>query len=113
MGLGKTIQAMAFLNHLYYQEQMTGPFLILAPLSTLSHWKRTFDEWSFLNTVCYYDEESKLGREQIREQEWYRSDVTQTGQFTQHFKIAKFSILISSYEVFIQDFETVFQTLPL
>lgn len=82
MGLGKTIQAMAFLNHLYYQEGSSGPFLVLAPLSTLSHWKRTFDEWSYLNTICYYDEESKIGREFIRVHEWYRSDVTQIGNFT-------------------------------
>lgn len=77
MGLGKTIQAMAFLNHLYYQEGMTGPFLILAPLSTLAHWKKSFDDWSYLNSVCYYDEEGRAGREFCRSQEWFRKDITQ------------------------------------
>jgi chromodomain-helicase-DNA-binding protein 7 len=66
MGLGKTIQAMAFLNHLFYQENMSGPFLILAPLSTLAHWKKSFDDWSYMNSVCYYDEDGKAGREYCR-----------------------------------------------
>lgn len=59
MGLGKTIQAMAFLNHLMKQEKMNGPFLVIAPLTTLAHWKRVFDEWSDLNSVLYYDGSGK------------------------------------------------------
>lgn len=35
MGLGKTIQSIAFLYHLYNAENVKGPFLIIAPLSTL------------------------------------------------------------------------------
>jgi chromodomain-helicase-DNA-binding protein 7 len=35
MGLGKTIQTIAFLNHLYQIEACRGPFLVVAPLSTL------------------------------------------------------------------------------
>ena len=55
MGLGKTIQAVAFLNHLYTFENLRGPFLIIAPLSTIEHWKRTFEDWTNLNSVLYYD----------------------------------------------------------
>ena len=34
MGLGKTIQSIAFLNYLFSVQNMKGPFLVLAPLST-------------------------------------------------------------------------------
>lgn len=39
MGLGKTIQTIAFLNHLTVYEQVLGPFLIVAPVSTLKQWR--------------------------------------------------------------------------
>lgn len=37
MGLGKTIQTIAFLSHLK-GNGLHGPYLIIAPLSTLSNW---------------------------------------------------------------------------
>jgi chromodomain-helicase-DNA-binding protein 7 len=58
MGLGKTIQSVAFLNHLHNYEHFRGPFLIIAPLSTLDHWKRSGEEWTNLNTILYYDSNS-------------------------------------------------------
>jgi chromodomain-helicase-DNA-binding protein 7 len=46
MGLGKTIQTVAILEHLRSRENVRGPFLIIAPLSTLEHWKREFEDWT-------------------------------------------------------------------
>jgi len=40
MGLGKTIQTVGFLNYLFTQENIKGPFCIIAPLTTLAHWKK-------------------------------------------------------------------------
>ncbi len=40
MGLGKTIQTIAFLYHLHKYENIIGPFLVLAPLTTLHQWRR-------------------------------------------------------------------------
>jgi ATP-dependent DNA helicase len=37
MGLGKTIQTIGFLTHLK-GKGMHGPYMIIAPLSTLSNW---------------------------------------------------------------------------
>lgn len=37
MGLGKTIQTIAFLAHLK-GNGLNGPYLVIAPLSTLSNW---------------------------------------------------------------------------
>ena len=42
-GLGKTVQVVTFLDHLYEVEQIRGPFLIAVPLSTIEHWKREFE----------------------------------------------------------------------
>ena len=38
MGLGKTIQTIAFMAHLKFQRGISGPFLIVAPLTVLSSW---------------------------------------------------------------------------
>jgi len=51
---------------LYNFENYKGPFLVIAPLSTLAFWKRTVEEWTNLNAVLYYDSNSKKGREACR-----------------------------------------------
>lgn len=55
MGLGKTIQSIAFLQYLSTHEQMNGPFLVLAPLTTLHQWRKQFEEWTNMNCLLYYD----------------------------------------------------------
>ena len=54
MGLGKTIQTISFLAFL--REQKTyGPFLVAAPLSTLSNWVEEFAKWTpGIPTVLYH-----------------------------------------------------------
>ncbi|KAG5442347.1 putative DNA helicase ino80 [Clonorchis sinensis] len=42
MGLGKTIQAIAFLGHLAEKYNIWGPFLVVAPASTLHNWTQEF-----------------------------------------------------------------------
>ncbi len=41
MGLGKTIQCIALVSHLIEQE-VPGPFLVVAPLSTVPNWVSEF-----------------------------------------------------------------------
>ena len=46
MGLGKTAQSIATLE---FQRQLVhaeGPFLIVAPLTTLPHWQREVETWT-------------------------------------------------------------------
>ena len=46
MGLGKTAQSIAVME---YQRQVMGtrgPFLVVAPLTTLGHWKREIETWT-------------------------------------------------------------------
>ncbi|KAA3672360.1 DNA helicase INO80, partial [Paragonimus westermani] len=42
MGLGKTIQTIAFLGHLAEKYGIWGPFLVVAPASTLHNWSQEF-----------------------------------------------------------------------
>ena len=112
MGLGKTIQSIAFLNHLNNFEGCRGPFLIIAPLSTLEHWKRTAEDWTNLNAVLYYDTGSIEGRAACRGYEWFYIDVSTKGALLQTAELYKFQILITSYEVFLQDLNNVFLSIP-
>lgn len=40
MGLGKTVQSLAFLAHLAEVHHIWGPFLVIAPASTLHNWQQ-------------------------------------------------------------------------
>ena len=54
MGLGKTIQTASYVNVVARQLSTRGPFLIVAPLSTIPHWYREFTCWTNLNTIVYH-----------------------------------------------------------
>ncbi|DAZ97744.1 TPA: hypothetical protein N0F65_009024 [Lagenidium giganteum] len=61
MGLGKTVQTVSFLNHLAVVENLPGPYLIVAPLSTLAHWQREFNSWTNLNAIVYHGTQNARG----------------------------------------------------
>jgi SNF2 family DNA or RNA helicase len=44
MGLGKTITTIGFLGYLW-EKNVRGPFLVVAPLSTLSNWYKEFQKY--------------------------------------------------------------------
>jgi ATP-dependent helicase STH1/SNF2 len=46
MGLGKTIQIIALIAHLMEVKKCHGPFLIVAPLSTIDNWVKEFESWT-------------------------------------------------------------------
>ncbi|XP_022671471.1 chromodomain-helicase-DNA-binding protein 1-like isoform X2 [Varroa destructor] len=92
MGLGKTIQTISFLNYLFNEYQLYGPFLMIVPLSTLVAWQREFVNWApEMNVVTYLGDVSS--RELIREFEWF---VTGT-------KRIKFNVLLSTPEIMLKD----------
>ena len=54
MGLGKTIQTIAFICYLI-EKGVSGPFLIVAPVSTLYNWKREFARFApSIYTLLYH-----------------------------------------------------------
>ncbi|MGH0117567.1 UNVERIFIED_CONTAM: hypothetical protein FKN15_005069 [Acipenser sinensis] len=51
---GKTIQTIYFLNYLFHDHQLYGPFLLVVPLSTLTSWQREIHLWApQMNVVVY------------------------------------------------------------
>ncbi|KAL4510059.1 hypothetical protein ABPG72_010252 [Tetrahymena utriculariae] len=112
MGLGKTIQSTAFINHLYTFENVRGPFLVIAPLSTLEHWKRSVEDWTNLNAVLYYDHSGQEGRNCCRFYEWLYTDISTKGTVLQSNEIYKFQVLITSNEVFLSDTNNFLINIP-
>jgi superfamily II DNA or RNA helicase len=54
MGLGKTAQSVSILEHLRTVGPLPGgPFLVVAPLTTLTHWQREVHKWTHMNAVVY------------------------------------------------------------
>jgi chromodomain-helicase-DNA-binding protein 7 len=112
MGLGKTVQGISFINTLVTMYRLRGPYLIVAPLSTLAHWKKTAEDWTFLNTILYHDPNGAVGRDLCREYETYYTDIMKRGGTSNKSKLMKFHVVITSYEVFMQDFHKFIREIP-
>ncbi|KAJ7356040.1 choline dehydrogenase 7 [Desmophyllum pertusum] len=96
MGLGKTIQSISFLIEMQ-RYGVRGPFLVIAPLSTISNWQREFETWSDINAVVYHG--SASSRHLIQEYEFYFRD--EHGQPIPG--LFKFEAMITTYEIIIAD----------
>ena len=99
MGLGKTVQSVAFLELLYLRFHMRGPFLIVAPLSTIPHWQREFENWTDLNVILYHG--SAASRDVMYDYEFFYK--TANDQIIPG--ITKFDVLITTYEVALAGLE--------
>lgn len=90
MGLGKTIQAISMIAFLK-QEGIPGPFIIVAPLSTVENWVNEFAFWTpTIKTIKYYG--SKTERTQIRKR------MQPSKQKNQDFPV-----VITSYQMAMND----------
>lgn len=95
MGLGKTIQSIAFIASLKENEKVRGPFLIIGPLSTIPNWDREFRTWApHLNVVTYFG--SQDARQLIKQYEFYDETSKDKGD-------VMFDVLLTSYELIIKD----------
>lgn len=72
MGLGKTIQSITFLEEIH-RVGIKGPFLIIAPLSTIANWEREFRTWTHLNVIVYHG--SMVSRQMLQQYEMYFRDA--------------------------------------
>ncbi|KAK8995618.1 hypothetical protein V6N11_075884 [Hibiscus sabdariffa] len=89
MGLGKTIQTIAFLAHLK-GNGMDGPYLIIAPLSTLSNWINEITRFTpSIDAIIYHG--SKQERDEIRRKHMPKGIGP------------KFPIVVTSYEMAMSD----------
>ncbi|KAK7827751.1 hypothetical protein U0070_019575, partial [Myodes glareolus] len=72
MGLGKTIQSITFLSEIFVRG-IHGPFLIIAPLSTITNWEREFRTWTEMNAIVYHG--SQISRQMIQQYEMVYRDA--------------------------------------
>lgn len=72
MGLGKTIQSITFLSEIFLRG-VHGPFLIIAPLSTITNWEREFRTWTEMNAIVYHG--SQISRQMIQQYEMVYRDA--------------------------------------
>lgn len=96
MGLGKTIQSLTFVNSVW-EYGIRGPFLVIAPLSTIPNWQREFESWTDLNVIVYHG--SSTSRQMINDYELYYK--TENGKPIKD--IIKFNVLITTFEMIVTD----------
>uniref|UniRef100_A0A4W5L9E6 Chromodomain helicase DNA binding protein 7 n=1 Tax=Hucho hucho TaxID=62062 RepID=A0A4W5L9E6_9TELE len=96
MGLGKTIQSITFLYEIYLKG-IHGPFLVIAPLSTIPNWEREFRMWTELNVIVYHG--SQASRKTIQAYEMNYRDVQ--GRVIKG--AYKFHAVITTFEMILTD----------
>ncbi|KAK4313950.1 hypothetical protein Pmani_014747 [Petrolisthes manimaculis] len=95
MGLGKTVQSIAFLAHICQQYDTWGPFLIITPASTLHNWTGEIARFvPDFKVVPYWGNPEE--RKNLRK----FFDGRNLGS-----REASFHIVVTSYQIVIQDFK--------
>ena len=90
MGLGKTAQCISVMEHVRTRQlRAPRPFLVVAPLTTLGHWKREMEKWTEMNVVVL--DGNAEDRRVCEETEFYFESRGSKGP-------AKFDVLLVSFE---------------
>ena len=88
MGLGKTIQTIALLCYIIEVKHNEGPFLIIAPLATLSNWVLEFNRWApDIKIVAY------------KGQPQYRKQLAYQIKQEKH----RYNVILTTYEYIMKD----------
>ncbi len=96
MGLGKTLQTISFLAHLR-EKGVWGPFLVVAPLSTINNWVLEFERFTpDIPAVMYHGDPEE--RRNIRDR---RLRMPRDKEDKQRQKT--FPVVVTSYELIIRD----------
>ncbi|KAJ7170009.1 SNF2 family DNA-dependent ATPase [Mycena filopes] len=94
MGLGKTVQSISLLAYLAETHDIWGPFLVVAPASTLHNWQQEITRFvPGLKALPYWG--NVKDRATLRKF-WSKKEIT-------YNKDAPFHILITSYQLVTQD----------
>lgn len=96
MGLGKTVQSIAFLSYLAETHNIWGPFLVVAPASTLHNWQQEVSRFVPQFKVLPY-----WGNQGDRKS--LRKYWTQNQVHINDYENAPFHVLITSYQLIVQD----------
>ena len=104
MGLGKTAQCVATLSHIH-ELGPAGPFLIVAPLSTINHWARELRAWSSLRVVVLHG--SAADRALLLKRLWHAAPGPRGGERPGYF----FHVVVTTYETLLLE-ERVLRAVP-
>jgi chromatin-remodeling ATPase INO80 len=94
MGLGKTVQSISVMGYLAEQHNVWGPFLVIAPSSTLHNWQQEITRFVPTLKVLPYWGNAK-DRKTLRKF-WDRKHIT-------YSKESEFHVLVTSYQLVVQD----------
>ena len=100
MGLGKTAQSISVLA---YQRQFGGehgPFLVIAPLTTLGHWQREIETWTDMDCVVYAG--SAADRAACQKYDLFVPGSSGGGRGGRG-RLIKPNVVLSSYETVLRD----------
>ncbi|XP_047133142.1 chromatin-remodeling ATPase INO80 isoform X1 [Hydra vulgaris] len=96
MGLGKTVQSISFLAYLAEVHNIWGPFLVVAPASTLHNWQQEFEKFlPRFKVLPYWGDPGD--RKSLRKF-WNHSSYMINSK-----ENAPFHVLITSYQLIVQD----------
>ncbi|KAB8349629.1 hypothetical protein FH972_023648 [Carpinus fangiana] len=94
MGLGKTVQSISVMAYLAEAHNIWGPFLVIAPASTLHNWQQEIAKFvPNLKTLPYWG--NAKDRKVLRKF-WDRKHIT-------YSKDSSFHVLVTSYQLVVQD----------
>jgi DNA helicase INO80 len=94
MGLGKTVQSISVMAYLAEKHGIWGPFLVVAPASTLHNWQQEITKFvPKLKVLPYWG--TAADRKVLRKF-WDRKHITYTED-------APFHVLITSYQLVVSD----------
>ncbi|KAL9052992.1 MAG: hypothetical protein Q9162_005048 [Coniocarpon cinnabarinum] len=94
MGLGKTVQSISVMAYLAEMHNIWGPFLVIAPASTLHNWQQEITRFVPGIKVLPYWGNAK-DRKVLRKF-WDRKHIT-------YNKDSPFHVLVTSYQLVVQD----------
>ena len=106
MGLGKTVQTVGLFHYLHKIQHIRGPFLVVAPLSTIAHWRREVETWTDMYSVVYHG--SQASRQMIRAREWDQFNVDPAADAKDFGTrrsggFFRFHVLVTTYEMVNKD----------
>ncbi|EEQ86916.1 DNA helicase INO80 [Blastomyces dermatitidis ER-3] len=94
MGLGKTVQSISVMAYLAEVHNIWGPFLVIAPASTLHNWQQEISRFvPNIKVLPYWG--SAKDRKVLRKF-WDRKHITYT-------KESEFHVLVTSYQLVVLD----------
>ena len=104
--MAQTAQSVSMLQSLRSLEGIDGPFLIVAPLSTLPHWERELTLWTDLYWINFHGNADS--RRVVMQYEWYKKEGdAPKGKGKDSKEVYRFQVLLCNYETVVSEAEAL------